>query len=69
MRMGRIGLSEAVCVAAIALSTGGVFGIDPVYAYLGGNSTYISMPLSIIVSLLIMLPVLKLMDATKCRDI
>lgn len=68
-REGRIGTHEGVSAAAIALSTSGLFCIDSSYAYSKGNSTYITLPLSIILSLLIFLLCWHGMRISGCRNL
>lgn len=68
-REGRIGTQEGVSVAVIALSTSGLFCIDSSYAYSKGNSTYITLPLSIIVSLLVFLLCWRGMRSSGCRNL
>lgn len=67
-REGRIGTQEGVSIATIALSTSGLFCIDSSYAYSKGNSTYITLPLSIIVSLLVFLLCWRGMRSSGCRN-
>ncbi len=52
---GRIGIQEGIAVTATALCINGVFSIDPEYAYSKGNSTYLSLPLSALLSLCLFL--------------
>lgn len=53
LREGRIGLQEGVCIAAIAMVTSGLFTIDPHSGYANGNATYITLPISILLSALV----------------
>ena len=52
LREGRIGRREAIAAAAVSLCMNGIFAIDGAYAYSGGNSTYVTVPLAALCSLL-----------------
>lgn len=46
-KLGRIGPAESACALGITLCVNGIVCIDQKYAYTSGNSTYISIPLSL----------------------
>ncbi|MCR5808002.1 MAG: spore germination protein [Clostridiales bacterium] len=69
LKQGRIGVFEGVCLAAAALCVNGVFGLDPEYAYSKGNSTYLSLPLALMLALEIMLLLIKAAERTGSRDL
>ena len=48
---GSIGIAEGAALAVTALFIGGVFAVDPKFAYQDGNSTYLTIPLAVILSL------------------
>lgn len=52
LREGRIGTQEAVALTAVMLCILGVFALEPGFSYADGNSTFVSVPLSITCSFL-----------------
>ena len=68
-RLGRIGVAEAACAAAIAMCANGLFGVDQTYAYSAGNSTYISIPLSALLSLCVFLLLCASMKSSGASDL
>lgn len=69
LKMGRIGMKESVCLASVSLCIGGVFGLDPEFAYSRGNSTYLTLPASILLASLAALFLVKAAEKTKSRDL
>ena len=53
LRQGKIGIAEGCAVCVISLFVNGVFALDPGTAYEGGNSAYLSVPLSVLLSLML----------------
>lgn len=62
LRQGRIGLFAGTALAALSLFTCGVFSIDPKTAYANGNSTYLSLPLAVIISLSALIPAMLVLN-------
>lgn len=50
LREGKIGKQETICALAISLCVSGLFSIESDDAYTHGNSTYISIPLALLIS-------------------
>ena len=69
LKEGRIGGAEASAAAAISLCMNGIFAMDPAYAYEGGNSTFITAPFSVLISLLPVLLLISSMDRTGSRSL
>ncbi|MBO4848083.1 MAG: GerAB/ArcD/ProY family transporter [Clostridia bacterium] len=69
MNEGRIGWAEGISVSALTLFSCGVFALDPSFAYENGNLTYLSIPLSMLVSLLPVLFIVGSMKKTGSRDL
>ena len=61
--------AEMICALSVAMCVNGIFALDPDYAYSGGNSTYLSIPLSASLSLLFILCVLRVMSICGCDDL
>lgn len=64
MRLGRIGMSEGASAAAIAMTAGGIFGLESSLLYASGNSSFITLPLAALVSLAVFLLIAAMME--KC---
>lgn len=64
LKEGRIGIQEGMFAAAVTLCMNGIFSINPEYAYSQGNSTYLSIPLSILLSAAFFLAITLLMKRT-----
>ncbi|MBR5949397.1 MAG: GerAB/ArcD/ProY family transporter [Clostridia bacterium] len=62
MRLGRIGSKEGASSAAIAMTVSGIFTFETKLLYKNGNSTYITLPLSVLLSLIIFLLIIRLMN-------
>ena len=58
----RIGRQESAAMVGVSLFTATVFAMDSQQAYSGGNSTYIWMPLSILVSLAAVMVIMLAME-------
>ena len=58
----RIGRQESTAMVGVSLFTATVFAMDSQQAYSGGNSTYIWMPLSILVSLAAVMVIMSAME-------
>ena len=58
----RIGRQESAAMVGVSLFTATVFAMDSQQAYSGGNSTYIWMPLSILVSLAAVMVIMSAME-------
>ena len=69
MEGGYIGRQETAYLLGIPLYLNGVFTLESQYAYQGGNSTYIWVPLSIVLSLGIFLLLLLAMERAGARDL
>ncbi|MBO4563257.1 MAG: GerAB/ArcD/ProY family transporter [Clostridia bacterium] len=59
---GRIGYAEGIAAAAAAVSVCAIFSVDPASAYTNGNSTYISIPLAALISLVPVLAVSRALE-------
>lgn len=66
---GRIGPLEGSAAAAVALFICGVFSIDAKRAYGEGNSTYVAIPLSILVSLVLVILLSRAIERSGCADL
>lgn len=66
---GRIGRAEAVTAAAMSMCVNGVFAVDNSYAYEGGSSAFVTVPLSALLSLLHVLLLIKSMERQGSRDL
>lgn len=64
-----MGTLEGSAAAAISLFVCGVFSIDSKRAYGAGNSTYIAIPLSILVSLAIVILLSRAIERSGCGDL
>ena len=53
MRTGRIGYAEGIALTALSLFINGLFSADSRTAYAHGNSTYLSIPLAVLLSLIL----------------
>ena len=62
MKTGRIGYAEGIALTAISLFINGLFSADSRTAYANGNSTYLSIPLAVMLSLIL---TMLLMNASK----
>ena len=69
MQGGCIGRQETAYLLGIPLYINGVFTLESQYAYQGGNSTYIWVPLSILLSMGIFLLMLAAMQRTGAGDL
>ncbi len=69
LKEGRIGPAEAAALLSVSLCMNGVFAFDPAHEYEGGNSSYISLPLYVLIALVITLPVIGSVKKTGSRDI
>ncbi len=69
LNQGRIGAAESISAAALSLFMGGVFAIDPKTAYAEGNLTYLSAPLSMLLSLLVILLASGAIRRNGCSDL
>lgn len=69
LKEGRIGRQESVAMCAMAMTVSGIFTIVPQDAYGGGNSTFISLPIGIIISLLIFLLAVKAIKSSQSRHL
>lgn len=69
MRLGHSGIQEGVSIVSIALTMAGIFSFESKSLYERGNTAYISLPLSILLSLSIFLLIMKLMRSTVSRDL
>ena len=69
MEGGNIGRQETAYLLGIPLYLNGVFTLESQYAYQGGNSTYIWVPLSIVLSLGIFLLLLLAMERAGARNL
>lgn len=69
LNQGRIGKQESVSVAAMAIVSCAVFMLDSQKAYTNGNATYVSLPLSMGISLLVFLLIWAAMKRTGSRDL
>lgn len=66
VKEGKIGIQEGCFLMAVTLCVNGIFTIDPVYGYGKGNSTYLSLPLSIMLSFVLFTAVSQIMKKTGC---
>lgn len=55
MNLGKIGAQESTSLVAIVLSVTGIFTVESAVAYANGNSTFLTVPASIIVGFLVFL--------------
>ena len=69
LRLGRTGKAEGICVVSTALSAGGLFSFEARTLYAHGNSTYLTLPAAILISLELFLAILKMMEKSGCRDL
>ena len=61
LKLGKSGILEGICAAAIAMCANGMFDVDAGYAYEKGNTTYISIPLSALSAALVFILAAKIM--------
>lgn len=69
MNEGRIGVTGAAALTSAAMITNGLFALDPEFAYAEGNSAYIALPLSAIVSLFAALALFASMKRSNSADL
>ena len=69
LNRGKIGRAESVSLAALSLFTCGVFAIDPKTAYAEGNLTYLSIPVSVLLSLCVVLVCSAAIERKGCGDL
>lgn len=68
IRIGKSGFQEGTALLSLVLTTGGLFSIDSEMMYSRGNSSYIAMPLSAALSLLLFLLILSAMRRANARN-
>ncbi len=66
---GKIGLQESACIAAVAITACSVFLLDSEKAYSRGDATFISLPVSIAVSLAMFMLMWYAMRRTGARNL
>lgn len=66
---GRVGVTGAAALTSAAMITNGLFALDPEFAYAKGNSAYLALPLSALVSLVIVLLLLGSMKRAGSKDL
>lgn len=69
IRLGRIGEREGASAAAIAMTVSGIFTFENKLLYENGNSTYITLPLSVLVSLMFFILILQLMKSSGIENL
>lgn len=68
-RLGRIGVSEGVAVSVTAMTVSSIFAFESKLLYSGGNSTYLTLPVSIALSLSIFLLLASIIKKTGCANL
>lgn len=66
---GKIGMQEGISLCALAIVTTSLFTIDSAEFYADGNAGYISVPLSVLIGLLGILPILFAMKKTRSESL
>lgn len=69
LRLGRTGVSEGVAVSVTAMTVCSIFSFESKLLYERGNSTYLTLPCSILLSLLIFLLLAAVMKRTQARSL
>ncbi len=69
MNEGRIGVTGAAALTSAAMITNGLFALDPELAYSSGNSAYLALPLSALLSLVVSLCLIGSMKRSGSRDL
>lgn len=69
LKEGRMGVLEGSAAATVALTVNGIFSTDAKYAYSEGNSTYVWVPASILLSLIPVFVLSYSMERRSCGDL